>query len=161
MPEGGNFSREEPVIHEIRPATLADIRVLARTLRPMDRAEIEGTGLCVRHTLQWLWRESLWKRCATVDGEVAAVWGVQGSVLDMDVSPWAFTAPAIEHAKLAFYRETRREIAEILTIHRRMSCLVLDEYEGAIRFFGAMGFRFGEPETVGGAKYRRMTMERT
>jgi len=150
------------VNYEIRPATLADIRVMARAIRPMDRAEIEGWGLKARHLLHDLYRDSPVRRVALVGGEVAAVWGVQTPVLGSDGAPWLFTAPSIERAKIAFLRETRREINEMLVIHGRLRCYVLASYTRSIRFFAALGFTFGPPEPVGvdGVAYRLMTIWR-
>ncbi len=148
--------------YEIRAATLADIRALANAARPMDRAEVEGWGLCWRHTLQFLYRDSTIKRVALVDGEVAAIWGVQGPIVGDDGSPWLFTTPAVERARLAFFRETKREIEAMLVTHRRLRAYTLASYERSIRFFHALGFSFGDPEPVGvnGTAYRLMTLER-
>jgi hypothetical protein len=148
--------------YEIRAATLADIRALVRTARPLDRAEVEGWGLCWKHTLHALYRDSATKRVALVDGEVAAIWGVQGPVMSDDAAPWLFTTPAVERAKLAFFRETKREIEAMLVTHRRLRAYVLASYEQSLRFFHAMGFSFGDPEPVGinGTAYRLMTLER-
>lgn len=135
---------------------------MARTMRAMDAAEITSWGLCVRHTLHFLWRDSPVRRAALVDGEVAAVWGVQSALLGDDGQPWLFTAPAIEKAKLAFLRETRREINDLLGQYRRLRCYVLASYSESVRFFEAMGFAIGSPEPVGkdGVPYRLMTITR-
>lgn len=128
----------------------------------MDRAEIEGWGLTVRHLLNFLYRESSLKRTALVDGEVAAVWGTQGSMVSEDAQPWLFTTPAVERARMAFFRETRREVAEMLRTRKRLRSYTLASYEQSIRFFTALGFTFGPPEPVGkgGTLYRLMTLER-
>lgn len=148
--------------YEIVPARLEHVRMMARTMRPLDRAEIEGFGLCVRHTLHWLWRDSPMRRAALVDGEVAAIWGYQGALMSDEVVPWLFTAPAIERAKLAFYREARREIDEMLALHGRLHCHVLAAYKQSVRFFEVMGFKIDAGEPIGrdGTLYRLMTLER-
>jgi hypothetical protein len=43
---------------QIIPATTEHIRLAARALRPMDRAEIERRGYHVRHLLHLLYRQS-------------------------------------------------------------------------------------------------------
>ena len=90
------------MICEVRPATLADIRALARTLREPDRIEITGSGLAVRHGLHSLFQRSLVCRTALVDDKVAAVGGMVGAMLDDTAFPWLFTTPAIERAPLFF-----------------------------------------------------------
>ena len=148
--------------HQIVTARLEHVRAIVRTMRPMDRAEIEGMGLCVRHTLHHLWRNSSLRKAALVEGEVAAVWGLEGPMLDDVGMPWAFTAPAVERARLAFYRETRAEIEAMLHVKRRLQTYVLADYARAIRFFGRFGFQFCEPAPLvaGGPTFRRMILER-
>jgi hypothetical protein len=149
-------------VYEIRPATLTDVRAMARLMRTMDRAEIEGWGVPTRGTLRKLWRGSPVCRAAVVDGEIAALWGCQGATLSGDAAPWLFTTDAMSRARLAFFRETRREITEMLGTHRRLRSYVLASYDASIRFFGRMGFAFGPEEAVGvnGTAYRMMTLER-
>ena len=148
--------------YEIVPARLAHVRAMVNHMRPMDRAEIEGWGMDPKRVLHWLYRDSSIKKAALVDGEVAAIWGVQGAALDDTGMPWAFTAPAIERAKLAFYRETRREVEEMLSTKRSLRTYVLASYGASMAFFSRFGFQFGPPEPIGKNKtaYRLMTLNR-
>jgi hypothetical protein len=146
--------------YEIIPAKLSHIRELNRTMRPDDRAEIEKTGLIVRHALFHLWRETIAPRTALVDGEVAACWGDAGPMLGDEGLMWLFTAPPIEKLPLAYFRETRREIAAALRHRRVLRAHVLCGYGRAERFFHMLGFRFSEPRQVGAGLYREIRIER-
>lgn len=148
--------------YEIVPARLEHVRAMVNTMRPMDRAEIEGWGLTPRRVLHCLYRDLFTKKAALVDGETAAIWGIQGSALSDFGMPWAFTAPPIERAKMAFYRETHREIAEMLVTRRSLKTYVLASYDASRQFFGRFGFRFGPPEPLGqnGTPYQLMTLNR-
>jgi hypothetical protein len=140
----------------IRNCTLADLRELARTMRAEDRAEIEGMGCVVRHFLFRLYRASFEPRVAIVDGEVAAAWGDHAGLLGDEGLMWAFTAPPVARLPLAFFRESRREVADRLKIRRSLITDVADGYKAAQRFFRLVGFQIDEP--VNG--YRRMTIRR-
>jgi hypothetical protein len=138
------------------------MRAMANRMRQEDRAEIVGMGLRPRRVLHDLLVDSVLARVALVDGELAAVWGLQ-SMMAADVGrPWLFTAPPIERVPVAFFREVRREVDGMLATRRRLETRVLASYEKSIRFFRLLGFRVSEPEPCGplGTLYRTMTIER-
>src|ERR1700729_632210 len=128
------------VTFQIVPATAEHMRLAARDLRSMDRAEIEGRGFKPRHLLHRLYRQSPFSRAALLGGQVAAVWGCEGSVLDTEGVPWLFTTPTVEQSKVEFFRETRRQIAEMLKSRQRLSTYVLASYTQSTLFFAALGF---------------------
>jgi hypothetical protein len=146
---------------EIVDATAEHVRILARTMRDEDRAEISGMNCHVRHTLHDLYRTSLNSRTALVDGVVAAVWGLQGGLLDDVGYPWLFTAPAAERAPVAFVKTAGRELAGMLATHRILLTRVMASYERSIRLFERLGFRIGPVVTESsGIGYRQMVLER-
>lgn len=148
--------------YRIEPATIAHVRLMATVMREQDRAEITNMGLGVRETLLRLYRTSAVARAATVDGDLAAIWGLQGELLSDTGSPWLFTAPPIERARFAFAKETRREIAEMLQTRRRLTTGVLASYTQSTRFFEMLGFSISSPRLVenASAPYCQMTLER-
>jgi hypothetical protein len=148
--------------YEIREAALRDALRLAKVLRDEDRLEITGDGFEPRDLLVWLCRDSIIARTGLIEGEIAAMWGLQGSMLGSVGVPWLFTSPKIRTMPLAFYRESRREIAEMMVTRRRLETRVLSSYSHSIRLFTLLGFHVGTEETVGagGARYRPMVMER-
>lgn len=147
--------------YEIMPATLCHLRALAGTMRAADRSEIEATGEKARHVLFRLWRQSSPRRAALVEGELAAVWGCTSPPLLTVGEVWAFTTPAIERVPLAFFRETKREVADLMQTRHALVSGVMDGYDKAIRFFGMVGFKVGVPtEIADGAMFRTLTAER-
>ena len=146
--------------YRIVPCRIEHLREMARTMRGEDRAEIEGAGLVVRHVLMRLWRGTIQPRAAIVDGEVAAIWGDEGGLVEHAGRMWLFTAPPVERLPLAFFRETRREVAEKLAYRQVLVADVADSYLSAQRFFRLLGFTIGEPFTVRDKAYRRMTIGR-
>lgn len=133
--------------YEIVPARLSHLRVLAANLRPGDRAEIDATGMKPRHLIHRLYRQSYRSECALIDGDVAAVWGWQGSLLSPTVEMWLLTTRAVERLPMAFYREGRRILAETLRTKCEIVSGVGSDYIGAIRFFGMLGFEMHESGT--------------
>lgn len=145
--------------YEIVPCKPIHAGMLARRLRADDRAEIVGLGHCdVRRVLRSLMRSSLYCRSAFVDGEMAAMWGVTGSLMDESGRAWLLTGPAVERVPLAFYREGRRQIEEMLKSRRVLVSQVAFSYDRAIRFFRMLGFSIGTPEPIGrdGSYYCRI-----
>jgi hypothetical protein len=92
---------------------------------------------------------------------VAAVWGMQGGLLDDIGYPWLFTTPTAERAPVAFVKTAGRELVGMLATHRTLITRVMASYERSVRLFERLGFRIGpvvaEPDGVG---YRQMVLER-
>jgi hypothetical protein len=147
---------------EIMPATMTHMRIMARTMRAEDRDEIESLGVAPRRLLRALYRESTHCGAATLAGELAAVWGCQGELASSVGMPWLFTAPPVERAPLAFFKETRGQVMRMLVTRRELVTDVLATYQRSLRFFAMMGFAIGEPFPAGphGALYRRIRLER-
>lgn len=145
---------------EIVPARIEHMRRAALALRPMDRAEIEGRNCSVRHILHQLYRQSPMSRAALLGGQVAAVWGSYGPLMSDECSPWLFTTPLVEQHKLEFFRETRRQIDEMLLCRRRLSTHVLSSYTQSVRFFALLGFKTGDPVKIGREEFNPMWIER-
>jgi hypothetical protein len=146
--------------YEIVPCSLGHLRMLARTMRAEDRAEIEALGLKPRHVLFHQWRASIEPKAGLVDGEVAACWGDAAPLLAAEGSIWLFTAPPIERVPLAYFQEARRDIAERLRVRRVLRAHVACDYERALRFFAMLGFRVGDVVTMAGGAYREIRIER-
>jgi hypothetical protein len=144
------------VSYQIVPATLAHLRELALTMRAEDRAEIIEVGCVPRHLLVTLWKHTARPMCAIVDGKVAAVWGDKAPLMAEQGSMWLFTSPIIETVPLAFFREAKMDIGERLMMRNVLVADVSASYTKAIRFFGLLGFTFGEPRKIGHGLYCRM-----
>lgn len=131
-------------------------------MRAADRAEIESSGRVPLLALRSLYRRSLEPpKVALVDGAVAAVWGFEGGLLGAQVAAWLFTAPAVEKLPLAFFRETRREVAAIAAQRGTVISQVHEDYTAALRFFTLLGFELGEICVApSGARYRMIIARR-
>lgn len=148
---------------EILPCTLRHLRELARNLRPGDCAEIMASGRAVRHVLHDIWIRTDAPRCATVDGRVAACWGMTSCLLSSEGSPWLFTTAEVEKAPIRFLKQARHELEEMLRNHHSLVSGVASDYTQAIRFLRLLGFFVADTEYMVGPDqkaFREIKMRR-
>lgn len=146
---------------ELLPATEAHARELIRSLRDADRAEIVSAGSRPGRAVLVSWRDAVIRRAALVDGEVAALWGVGGSLLGGVGVPWFLTGAAFERIPpLRFARIYRAEVVSMLGLFMRLENFVDATYIGAIRMLILAGFRLDDPKPYGprGAMFCRFEM---
>lgn len=146
---------------EIVPAHPRHMAELAMRLRAGDRGEIVTMGLDVDTALSVTWRESMMTHAATVDGRLAAVWGVGGAALGGCGRPWLLTTPAFELLKFQAVRHGRMEIRRWLEVYHRLENYVLAEYRAACRLLEVLGFNLDAPVPLPtGGSVRLFWMER-
>lgn len=116
------------------------VKMLCASLRSDDLDEISRFGVSPRRGLWRSFRVSLLRRAAFVDGEIAAMWGVGGTVLGSEGIVWLMTSDAIERAPFAFVREARSEVATMLQIWPRLVGMVSPDYARAVKFLSLLGF---------------------
>jgi len=134
----------------IEPCRLSHLREMNRAMREADRLEITGLGFCPRHVLFACWRESPYRMAATLDGEIAAVWGDAGSALDPVGQAWLFTAPPVMRLPVEFFRKTKEQVRGRLTMRHMLRSHVAEDYVAALRFFRLLGFTIAPPEMFRG-----------
>lgn len=127
----------------IRESEVSDVYALAANLRLGDRLEIASFGKDPRSALRLSYRNAILRRTAIVDGEIAAMWGLGGSMLDEIGYPWLLTARAIERIPVSFLREGRREVARMLRLRRVLKGYVAASYHQACDFLERLGFELG------------------
>jgi hypothetical protein len=135
--------------YEILPASIEHLRELAANLRKDDADELVATGVTVRKALWRGYRRSLWCQTALIDGQVAAVWGLNASPLGRHGVPWLLTSPAIELMPVAFLREAKKEVARMLRFSSCLENRVLATYGGAVRLLECLGFTIDPAEPSG------------
>ena len=145
----------------IVPTERKHLPLLANRLRAEDLAEIEASGLPPRRMLLRLWQNSNHCWTAFVDGEIALVGGCAGQLLESQGQAWLFTTAAIERVPMAFAKEARRWLREVLAEKTSVVTACLDSYEKSFRFWSMLGFRHTGFETMPtGAIFKKMAMER-
>lgn len=135
---------------KIVPTTSEHLRVLAETLRPEDRQEILAFGITPERALWRCYRSSLFSKTGLIDGEVAAIWGVNGAFLGDIGAPWLLTSPAVKKiSPLKFCRIYQKEALYMLELFTELSSIVDANYSAAIRLLEVIGFNLKEPKPMG------------
>lgn len=146
----------------IEQSVAAHVRLMGEAMREEDRREATLLGE-VPHRLLWRsWKQSILKRSAFVEGEIAAMWGVSGDLLSGRGTPWLVTAPACERVTpLAFARVYRDELREMAKLFPVLENYVDSSYRSAIRMLEISGFEVGLPKAMNptGALFRPFRLE--
>lgn len=146
---------------EVVQATPAHVRSLCRTLREGDRKEITCAGLRPFRVILHSYRQSVIRKTALIDGEVAAMWGCAGTLLCDKGEPWLITGQAaVKLHPVKFAALYRKEVQAMLRIFPRLVNKVDADYNQAIRLLEIAGFKLGNPEPVGrdGALFRTFSI---
>jgi hypothetical protein len=151
----------------IMPALPEHCGMLAKDLRALDLIEITGTGNNPKRALWRGYRNSVLCRTAFVDGRIGAMWGLcigfdtGVSALSDAGRPWLLTAPIIERVPIAFVKEARKAVKEMLKLKPRLENCVLSSYSGAIRLLELIGFTVDPDEIkVTDVSFRRFHLTR-
>lgn len=140
---------------EIVPATLEHVQALGQCMNDEDMQEAVAGGLVPRRALWRGWKQSLIRYAALVDGEIAAMWGVSGSIMGGIGVPWLVTARAARKVSPHEFRKIYvNEVRKMLEIYPVLVNYVDARYDGAVRMLKISGFNLDEPAPLG--KFRRM-----
>jgi len=123
-------------------ASLTDIPYLAANLREADRAEVVVThDSCEEALLESFNASPQYRKAAYWCGKPAAMWGLccyEGN--DQLGCPWMLGTPDIFKWRHAFFRESRKAVAEMLQIRPVLGNIVDERYSAAIRWLRFLGF---------------------
>lgn len=147
------------VNYRIAEAQFSDIGKLCGSLRYDDWSEITCFGIRPFVAIRQSFKTSHLRRSVFVEDELAAMWGLSGVMLGDLGEPWLLTSPAIEKIPVSFVKEGRREIAQMLTLYRRLEGLTTQSYSRAHRFLEVLGFTLTEPFLVKNILVRKYWME--
>lgn len=117
------------------------VNMLVERLREADAQECHDIGLAPKKAIWHSFRRSFIRKAAFVDGEIAAMWGICGTVLGPLGDLWLMTTPAIERAPFAFIREAKAEVALALELFPRVRGILSCDYTGAVRLVKLLGFK--------------------
>jgi hypothetical protein len=130
-------------------------------MREPDASEAKGLGYDPRRLLRSSFRSSLYARSAFIGSHIAAMWGLTGDILSETGMPWLVTAPIIEKLPIAFIREAKNELENMLFLKPKLENYVIADYRGAIRLLEVLGFHLDPPAPYGrrGVPFRRFWIE--
>lgn len=150
------------MIVEVRPSGVSDIYKLASRLREADADEARVLGIDPTVAIRRSYRNGILRRSYFVDGELAAMSGLGGSLLDDIGAPWLMTTAVVERVPVAFVKVARAQVAVMLQHRMRLENVVAASYTGACRLLQTLGFTLDEPQPLGphGAQFRKFWMVR-
>jgi hypothetical protein len=147
---------------ELRAATIADVYALAARLRDADRAEVEAAGMSVRAAIRRCFRSGVLCSTAFVDGEIACMWGLAGTMISDVGHPFLMTTPMVERAPIALIKIGKMEVAKMLRQRAVLYDYVAAGYARAIGLLKLFGFTVHAPQPYGrtGAPFCKFELRR-
>ena len=125
------------------------VALLASDLRANDLAEITAGGMTGHQAVDRCFRMSIMCRSAFVENDIAAMFGLHVVFLSDVGMPWLLTTPAVERRPLAFVRETKKIVAEMLEYKPQLVGYCDARYQQAHGLLRAVGFNIDDPEPFG------------
>ncbi|WP_430422728.1 hypothetical protein [Methylibium petroleiphilum] len=133
-------------VFTLRPAVAADVRHVAKRMRPADRAECRAfSNAEPAATLRKSWQRALWCEAIDYGGEVVALYGLAPSANPMVGCPWMLGTPAVEHLGPAFVRACRPTLDLMLSSHPALLNFVQSKNTRSVRWLEWLGFEFLQP----------------
>lgn len=133
----------------VRSSDYNDIRKLVDNLRVKDRLELERLQIPVYKSLYRAFRASVYNKTALVDGAVAAMWGVTGTLLSNVGHPYFLTTSEVEKASvrkiILIYKQEVEMMSKLFPV---LEGFVDALYPEAIKLLKLSGFEIGEPFAI-------------
>lgn len=124
-----------------RPATLDDARYVGERLRAGDLAECVMFGVDPVRAIEVSMGASVIGECLLIDGEPAAVFGLQVTDFIGGVAyPWILTTDAIETNRIGYARFMRRQLERAFDMVTMLENVVDARYTRAIKLLEWLGF---------------------
>lgn len=128
---------------------------IARRLRPTHLEAFARVRLSPHHQIRFLFDHSDFRRSWLIDGEMGAMFGVVGPSMAPVGHVWLFISNRGANFPIAFIKETRRQLDEIMVMKRILETTVTDGHEDAQRLAAFLGFYVSMPPLPGAAAYSR------
>ena len=143
----------------IRKTCIDDVRALVANLRPDDARECEKFGFTPFKGIWRSYRNSKICRSGFINGEIAAIWGVNGGLLGFVGNPWMMSSKVVDEYPFVFASIYRREMREMLKSYRQLESWVDASYTKSIKMMRIVGFKEREFKPAhGGGLLVRMEM---
>jgi hypothetical protein len=113
---------------------------MVRLLRAEQQRAIARLGVDSHRELRSRFETSAFRRAWLIDGTLAGLGGVTGSLLAAEGYVWLALSDAASRYPLAIVREARRQLAEAGVMKRLLVTSILDGDDGAKRFAIFLGF---------------------
>lgn len=116
---------------------------LARRLREDHRRGLMSFGVNPHRELRDIFDASGWRKAWLIDGRLAALAGVTGSVLESTGYIWLAITEEVRQYPRQFIRTVREQLDEIMATRRELITTVILDDAASCRFAAFMGFHVG------------------
>lgn len=125
---------------EISEAKAWHVGAILRRMRVDHEAAMRQMNVNLHHELRAKFLCSYYRRAGFIDGELAAVWGVEGTSLSAEGLPWLVLSQYAVKFPVAVLRYARKEIAYLARTKVRLVTTVVPSDEAAQRLVAFLGF---------------------
>ncbi len=132
--------------YEIVEARLQHCGQMVRLMRREQREAIGRAGYDPHRELRARFDKSAIRRALLIDGHLAALGGVMGTLLAPHGFVWLVLSEEACRHPLALVRIARRELACVMATYRELATIVLADDAAARRFAIFLGFHVAEDE---------------
>lgn len=137
-------------IIEIVPTTVKHVKELSLNLREADKLEAIRIGTDPKRECFNLYKKSIWKQTGLIDGKVAAIWGVYGSLTSDVGKVFLITTKEVEKiSPLKFIRIYKEQIKQLHNLFPVLENYVDANYHQAVRALKVAGATLSKPLTLG------------
>lgn len=134
---------------ECVPGRLRHAAMILPRLRSEERMEMVAFGIEGRRDIPRLVRSSLYCRALFIEGEIAALGGLVGSMLTIEPQAWLLTTATVELHPFAFLRAMLRELDRAFEGFGAISAWAPAGAARILRFWQLAGAHIGEPRKLG------------
>ena len=126
--------------YEIVEAKPWHVGQLARNLRFEHRALLLVMGLDPHRELRAIYQSSLVRKACILNGKVAALWGITGTLASGAGFVWLAISNDAARLPIPLIRETRKQLAELMRGRTELITTILADDAAARRFAILLGF---------------------
>ncbi len=128
--------------------------VMARVLRDEHKKVVERAGASAHRLLRECFDQSPFRRAWLIDGELAALGGVMGTIVSPSGTVWLALSQKATRYPIAIIKEARRQLAEILSVRREIVTTIVFGDDAARRLAIFLNFHVSHDQ-FGGAAYSK------
>jgi len=116
---------------------------MARKIRKGQRIGLSGLGYNIHRELYKFYLQSAYCKACLVDGRLAALWGVIGTLASNRGFVWMTVTEEAMKYPVKMVKETRRQLEIISETYGKLETILLDSDDVAKNFAKFMGFEIG------------------
>lgn len=131
------------------------IRMMAGCMHQRIADTALRLGIAPHKALWRSYKESIICLTAFINGEIAAIWGIGGTLFGEIGHPWLVLSPEADDYPMRVAFIYKKELQKMAKMFPVLEDFVDESHEKAVRMLELMGFKMTERITVGDVNLRR------